>query len=109
MQRVINISTLPNSSSKFRLKLDPSAFQHSPGIAWWNWGDLQGELKGKKLGSVGDPKLNDKDREEERKKLDDDFELGYEDWKDVEDDEGNDMVWLEVQFDEGVVEVDFDQ
>ncbi|KAF2175778.1 hypothetical protein K469DRAFT_701474 [Zopfia rhizophila CBS 207.26] len=90
----------------FEVKLDDMSFKKSPGIEWWNWGDLEGEFKGKKLSYRADPKLNDKNREEERKKLPDDVVLPYGCWKNTEDDEGNQMAWLEVDFDERPLRVE---
>ena len=59
-----------------------------------------------KLRYRGDPLYNDKDREEERKHLPDDLVLGYDNWRDEEDDEGNQMVRLEVEFEETPVNVE---
>jgi hypothetical protein len=89
-----------------QFRLDDAPYDRSPGIEWWNWGALDAELKGKKLGYVADPVLNEKSREEAAKKIPGDLVLGYDNWKDGEDEEGNEMVWLEVDFDEGSVEVD---
>ncbi|WEW57134.1 hypothetical protein PRK78_002594 [Emydomyces testavorans] len=89
----------------FGLELHPSGLMGTPGIEWWNWGDLEGELKGKNLGYRGDPKLNDKNREEEKKTLGD-IVLPFGCWEDTEDDEGNEMVWLEVEFDNQVIDVE---
>ncbi|KAF2034828.1 hypothetical protein EK21DRAFT_107457 [Setomelanomma holmii] len=87
-------SFVPGQTLRFHL----SEGRNLPGIEWWNWGALDRELKSKKLGYRGDPIYNDKDREEERKHLPDDLVLGYDNWRDVEDDEGNQMVRLEVVF-----------
>ncbi|KAF2690586.1 hypothetical protein K458DRAFT_454579 [Lentithecium fluviatile CBS 122367] len=91
----------PNLSHGHRVDfyLEDSNFAHSPSIEWWNWGDLEGDLLGKKLGYVGDPLLNDKNREDESKLLPADLVLGYENWRDFEDEESNPIVHLEVEFD----------
>jgi hypothetical protein len=72
-------------------------FLNSPQIAWWNWGDLEGNLKGKKLGCRSDPLFNDKARDGERKALPDDLVLGLDNWRYAEGDRRNEMVRLEVE------------
>ena len=85
----------------FEVKLNSAFLRHRwPGVRWWNWGDLEGDLKGKVLGDRTDPSLNSMDRETERKKLPDNLVLPYAAWEDFEDEEGNEFVWLEVEFDE---------
>ncbi|KAF2127462.1 hypothetical protein P153DRAFT_398794 [Dothidotthia symphoricarpi CBS 119687] len=107
VDRELDISSLPeehtltlSKGETVHFRLEGNNFRRSPGIEWWNWGDLNPDFKGKKLGYRGDPWLNDKDREEERKLLPPDLVLGYENWRDPEDDDGNEMVWLEMEFDE---------
>ena len=111
--RGLNVSLLRNKlTPTFRagrnvgFRLSGSSFGASPGIEWWNWGDLDEDLQGKMLGSFGDPDLNGKDRKEEVHHLPTDFVLGYEDWRDSEDDEGNEMVYLKVKFDDTPFSVD---
>ncbi|KAH8731121.1 hypothetical protein GQ44DRAFT_822694 [Phaeosphaeriaceae sp. PMI808] len=77
-------------------------------ISWWNWGDLEGDLKSKKLGHRKDPKSRGRNREEEKKRLPDELVLGYDNWRDTEDDQGNRMVRLEVEFDETPMRVQVD-
>ncbi|PGH16324.1 hypothetical protein AJ79_01866 [Helicocarpus griseus UAMH5409] len=91
---------------EFEFGLRGEPLRQTPGIEWWNWGDLEGELKGKVLGYVTDPRLNGWDREEERRKLPGDFVLPFGCWEDSEDDDGNEMVWLEVVVDERRIRVE---
>lgn len=102
IERAVDLSQLledpPKPGDAFEINLSSAQFERGPGIEWWNWGNLEGDLKGKKLGWRGDPKLNEKSREEEGKKLPHDLVLSFENWRDAEDDEGNQMVWLEIVF-----------
>jgi hypothetical protein len=112
IDREIDLSYLSNEckpklleGGNIEFKLVNEAYKNSPKMAWWNWGDLEGDLKGKKLGYRSDPVLNDKDREEERKHLPNDLALGFDNWRDTEDDEGNEMIRLEVEWDNSTVSV----
>ncbi|KAF2870649.1 hypothetical protein BDV95DRAFT_595365 [Massariosphaeria phaeospora] len=82
------------------------AFGRSPGVEWFNWSALNGSLKEKKLGYRCDPELNDKSRKEQAAKLPANLILSYDNWMDAEDDEGNEMIRLEMQFSENWVDVD---
>jgi hypothetical protein len=88
-----------------QLKLVDWEFENIPGTRWWNWGSLEDDSKGKKLGSRTDPVLNGKEKDEDRKRLHADLALSYDDWKDVGDDEGNEMVRLEVVFDDAPMSI----
>lgn len=90
----------------FEFGLSPPGHR-TPEVEWWNWGDLEGDLKGKVLSERCDPMLNDKDREEERKKLPENVVLACKSWEDKEDDQGNEMVWFEVVFDKREIKVEF--
>lgn len=73
-------------------------------IEWWNWGGLEDDLKGKKFINWVDPRLNGI---EDRTPPGDPYVLSYAAWEDLEDDEGNDMVRLEVEQNKTPVKVRF--
>jgi hypothetical protein len=112
IDREIDLSSLtedckPNltTGETVQFKLVDWDYNNSPGIRWWNWGDVGGDLKGKRLGYETDPVLNGKDREDQVNQLPEDLVLGYDNWKDTEDDEGNEMVRLEVHWDKTLCSV----
>jgi len=98
-----NPPVVPLPGEEYELALDcesARAFR----VDWWNWGSLEDELKGKKLIAWVDPRLNDI---EDRTPPGDPYVLSYAAWDDIEDDDGNEMVWLEIEQDKTPVTVRF--
>lgn len=74
------------------------------GVQWWNWGSLEDDLKEKKFIDLPDPHVNGR---EDRTPPPDPYLLPFGCWEDREDDEGNEMVFLEVESDSTPVRVKF--
>ena len=74
----------PLPGEEFIISLDKKCF-----IAWWNWGGLEQELKGKKLVQIPSPEIS-RSREPEEDEV-----MSYGCWE-WEDDEGNEMIFLDV-------------
>jgi hypothetical protein len=63
-------------------------------------GRIEDDLKGKMLGAVADPIIYGQSRMEETYHVSSDIVLAFDNWRDNRDEEGNEMVWLEVECDE---------
>ena len=80
-------ATKPEPGEQYRLSVNADCF-----VAWWNWGSLDGALKDAKLVHVPSPAISDrKDSELKPNEI-----LSYGAWE-VEDDEGNEMVYLDFE------------
>jgi hypothetical protein len=75
---------------------------------WWNWGDLEHDLKERKLVDLVDPRLNSSEQHPPRAPSPPPpILLPFGSWDDDADDEGRSMVWLFVHLDTTPVLVKF--
>lgn len=71
---------------------------------WWNWGDLEGNLKDKRLVNMVDPRLNGVQNPGPPPP---DVVLPYDSWKDRRDGDRNTYVWLQMHLDTKPLTVQF--
>ncbi|KAI9811402.1 MAG: hypothetical protein M1826_003192 [Phylliscum demangeonii] len=81
---------IPRPGDAFDLLLDADIV-----VAWWNWGDLERDLKEKKFVNWPDPRLNDRHDPPPPEP----YLLPYACWEPPEDEDGNEMVYLDVEQD----------
>ena len=77
--------TGPRPDGEYALSVDPECF-----VAWWNWGSLNGSLENKSFVHVPDPATSGR----RDGNLGANDVLSYGAWE-AEDDEGNEMVYLD--------------
>jgi hypothetical protein len=80
----------PKAGEEFKVALSEDTY-----VAWWNWGDVEDDLKDREFVCVPDPRLNGKERGEEtpQPKI---WLMSYGAW-DVEDEEGREMIYLQIE------------
>jgi hypothetical protein len=89
---------IPRPGEEFELGLDSDFY-----VEWWNWGDLEGDLKDKKFVVLPNPKYSDRDDPPPP----DPYLLPYACWDDFEDDEGREMIYLQIDQSEETKRVKF--
>jgi hypothetical protein len=79
---------------------------HQPGaffrVAWWNWGNIEGELGKKLLTDWPNPKIQDQPDYPPKNAV-----LSFDAWMDDADDDGNKFIWMEVEWDKTAKKVKF--
>lgn len=74
-------------------------------VEWWNWGSLQGDLREKKFINLPHPSVSGRRKEEYE--LGDQWVLGYGWNLDWEDEEGDEMIYFELQTEEPGLRIKF--
>jgi len=92
----------PKPGEEYELYFAPG--RREPFTLWWNWGDLDGDLKDRKLVDMVDPRLNGI---ENAPPPEPPIMLPFKSWEDTEDEEGRIIVRLLAHYDTTPVVVKF--
>jgi hypothetical protein len=92
----------PKAGEECELYFTPS--RREPLTLWWNWGDLEGDLKDRKLVDMVDPRLNGI---ENASPPEPPVLLPFKSWEDTEDQQGRMIVRLLAHYDTTPVVVKF--